>query len=55
MLCCHSNKTYALTVNLPNSAQLEGTSAIPRSYIRVRAVMAGKIHARSDLDIDLLA
>ena len=34
-LCCHSNETHALIVNLPNSAQLEGTPIIPPRYIRV--------------------
>ena len=25
LLCCHSNETHALIVNLPNNAQLDGT------------------------------
>jgi len=39
VLCCHSNKTCAPTANLPKSAQLEGTSTIPPSYIWVHAVV----------------
>jgi len=35
-LCCHSN--IANPPTSPTSAQLEGTPAIPPSYIRVRAV-----------------
>jgi len=38
-LCCHSNETHAPIANPPNSAQLEGTPAIPPSYIRVSAVV----------------
>jgi len=39
VLCCHSNETRAPIANPPKSAQLEGTPTIPRSYVRVRAVV----------------
>jgi len=38
-LCCHSNETRALIVNLPNNAQLEGTAYHSPKYTRVRAVV----------------
>jgi len=38
-LCCHSNETRAPIANPPNSAQLEGTPAIPPSYIRVHTIV----------------
>ena len=37
--CCNSNETRALIANLPNSAQLQGTSTIPPSHIRVHGVV----------------
>ena len=49
-LCCHSNETRALIPNPCNSAELEGTPTIPRSYIWVRAVVwecgEGQTHRR---------
>jgi len=38
-LCCHSNETRAPIANPPNSAQLEGTTTVSPSYIRVSAVV----------------
>jgi len=35
----YSSDTHARTTNPPDGAQLEGTSTIPPSYIRVRAVV----------------
>jgi len=38
-LCCHSNETRVSIANPPNSAQLEGTPAIPPTYVQVCAVV----------------
>ena len=51
-LYCHSNATGAPIENLPNSAQLGGSSTTPPSYIRVRAVKwaygRGQTHRQTD-------
>jgi len=51
-LCCHSNKIRAPIANLPNTAQLEGTPAIPPSYIWVRAVVWECSKAQTDRHTD---
>ena len=51
-LCCHNNETRAPIVNLPNSAQLEGTCTIPPCYIRVRAVLWECSEERTDRHTD---